>query len=247
MIHHYAYSLLLSGLLTTLAFTAAAQKRISQARKPQAIHWDVLYLKNGSVIKGTIIDSSAAAVKIENRIEDTLVYAAQDVERITRVPKPLKISPRGFYGIMEAGIQFGEDQGAILRAIGGYRFAWQWQAGVGIGLDDYSVQSAPVFADIRYDFSRKDQTLFVYTGAGASIPWPTKSQKGLEEPAKKTPGLYLHAGLGYKIRMKHNRSLHIAAGYAHAEMDIEYEWEGRTYRTYNYSYNRVTIALGYSF
>ena len=99
MIKNYTQQLILAGLFTLLALGAAAQQKPVKPRK-QPQHWDVLYLKNGSVIKGTIIDSSAAGVKLENRIQDTLVYSAQEVERITRVPRPLKISRKGFYGIM---------------------------------------------------------------------------------------------------------------------------------------------------
>ncbi|HEY1166969.1 MAG TPA: hypothetical protein VGE90_17460 [Chitinophaga sp.] len=247
MIKNYTQRLILAGLFTLLALGGTAQQKPSKPGK-QPQHWDVIYLKNGSVIKGTIIDSSATGVKLENRIQDTLVYAAREVERITRVPRPSKISQKGFYGIMEAGVQFAADQGAVLRAIAGYRFHWQWQTGIGIGLDDYSVQSVPVFADIRYDFSRKSTTLFAYGGAGVSQPWPTTKQRELPgEPGKKTPGFYAHAGLGYKIRLGHNNSFHISAGYAHADMKLEYPAGRESNFTYNYSYNRVTILLGYSF
>lgn len=245
MINNYIQILLLAVLFSLPVTVINAQQKPSGAKK-QA-YWDVIYLKNGSVIKGTIIDSSATAIKLENRIQDTLVYSAQEIAGTGRAPKPLKISRQGFCGMMEAGIQFGQTQGAVLRAIAGYRLGWQLQTGIGIGLDDYSIRSAPVFGDIRYDFSRKDKTLFAYGGAGASIPWPTKSQwPTWYPPGKKNPGLYLHTGLGYKIRMEHNHSVHISAGYAHAEMSLEYPQE-RSNSTYNYSYNRVTILLGYTF
>ncbi|HEY0612445.1 MAG TPA: hypothetical protein VGD35_22375, partial [Chitinophaga sp.] len=190
--NNYIQILLLAGLFSLTAFTANAQQQAPRAKK-QPAYWDVIYLKNGSVIKGTIIDSSATGIRLENRIQDTLVYSSQEIASTGKALKPLKISRRGLYGMMEAGIQFGYTQGAALRAIVGYRFGWQWQTGVGIGLDDYSVRSAPVFGDIRYDFSRKDKTLFAYAGGGASIPWPTKSQWPVwVPPNKKTPGLYLH-------------------------------------------------------
>jgi sRNA-binding regulator protein Hfq len=247
MINNHTRLLLLAGALTISALTSEAQQRPSGSRRSQQ-YWDVLYLKNGSVIRGNIIDSNAATITLENRIQDTLVYAAQEVERTGRTPRPLKVSAQGFYGTMEAGIQFNETQGAVLRAIAGYRFGWQWQMGVGIGLDDYTVRSAPVFCDIRYDFSRKDKTLFMYGGAGAVIPWPTKTQReGGTDPSKKIPGFYLHTGLGYKIRLEHNHSMHISAGYAHSEMSLRYPAGWPSYFTYNYSYNRVTILLGYSF
>jgi hypothetical protein len=246
MMNNYLKILLLAGLFCLPVSMANAQQKPPRAQK-QA-YWDVIYLKNGSVIKGNIIDSSATAIKLENRIQDTLVYSAQEIAGTGRVPKPLKVSRQGFYGMMEAGIQLGDSQGAVLRAIAGYRLGWQLQTGIGIGLDDYSIRSAPVFGDIRYDFSRKDRTLFAYGGAGVSIPWPTRKQLPLwYAPIKKDPGLYLHTGLGYKIRMEHSHSVHISAGYAHTEMSLKYPAGNETYSTFNYSYNRVTILLGYTF
>lgn len=244
--NNYLKILLLAGLFSLPASMTNAQQK--PRGKKQQPYWDVIYLKNGSVIRGTIIDSSATGIKLENRIQDTLVYSAQEIAATAKTPKPLKVSRQGFYGMMEAGVQFGDSQGAVLRAIAGYRFGWQLQTGVGIGLDDYSIRSAPVFGDIRYDFSRKDKTLFAYGGAGVSIPWPTKKQwPTWYAPAQKDPGLYLHTGLGYKIRMEHSHSVHISAGYAHAEMSLKYPTGNETYSTFNYSYNRVTILLGYSF
>jgi hypothetical protein len=245
--NNYIRILLLAAFFSLQAFTINAQQKTPRASKHQT-YWDVIYLKNGSVIKGTIIDSNATGIKLENRIQDTLVFSAQEIANTGRALKPLKISRHGFYGMMEAGVQFGDTQGAVLRAIAGYRFGWQWQTGIGIGLDDYSVRSAPVFGDIRYDFSRKDKTLFAYGGAGVSIPWPTRSQSPVwYPPSEKNAGLYLHTGLGYKIRLEHNHSMHISAGYAHAQMSLKYPTGSETYSSYNYSYNRVTILLGYSF
>jgi len=248
-----ALILLLAGLLLSLLPAAHAQHPAQP--RPLKQHWEVLYLKNGSVIHGTLLAYDSATIRMENQVKDTLVYPAQDVARVARVPRPLQVSRQGFYGIMEAGVQFSRDEGLVLRAIAGYRFAWQWQAGIGIGLDDYELRSVPIFADIRYDFSRKTNSLFSYAGAGISMPWPSGEQLiGNEDPEKKIPGLYVHAGLGYKIRSGYNHSLHLSAGYSYASMITKYpirDWSTSeplgTYTTYNYSYNRVTITLGYSF
>lgn len=246
------------GLLPAVIWMACTLNAAAQQKPPayqKKEHWDVLYLKNGSVIKGTLISRDAGTVRLENRLQDTLVYPAADVDRITRVPRPLKVSREGFYNISEAGIQFSGDKGLLLRTIVGYRFAWLWQAGAGIGLDDYTMRSVPVFADFRYDFSRKDLTPFVYAGAGISIPWPSAEQlPGSHRAEKKIPGLYVHAGLGYKIRLPGSHAIHFAVGYSLANMktrDPIRDWRTGeplgTYTTNNYSYNRVTISAGFAF
>lgn len=239
--------LLLAGIL--LHFSVQAQQKPAQHMR------DVVYLKNGGVIRGVVIATTDSTIKMENRIRDTLVFAASEVANIIQEKVMPKISAHGFYVISEVGGQFSGDKGLVIRCIPGYRFAYQWQAGAGIGLDDYQMRSAPVFADLRYDFSRHDRTFFVYSGAGAAFPWPSDKQLiNMMEPDKKEAGFYLHAGLGYKLRWLYNDAFHVSAGYSQTAMKLKYairDWSTGeplgTYTTYNYSFNRVTITVGCTF
>ena len=218
---------------------------------------DVIYFKNGSVIRGHIFSTGGGNIRIENRVKDTLVFTSEEVLRIVQEKVRPKISEHGFYNINEAGMQFSDRKGLVLRCIAGYRFAYQWQVGAGIGLDDYQIRSAPVFADIRYDFSRDDRTFFVNGAAGISMPWPTDNQSGIygrKQPEKKLPGVYVHGGVGYKFRWKNNDAFHFSAGYSYAAMKTKYailDWQtGRdlgTYTTYNYTFSRVTVLIGFTF
>jgi len=152
-----------------------------------------------------------------------------------------------FYNIDEGGIQFSDSKGAVVHIIGGYNVTDQLQAGVGVGLDDYKIRSLPVFGDVRYNFTKKKNTFFAYSGAGVAFPWPTHSQYPYpfsdKAPDKNTGGLYAHAGIGYKI----NGDFHIAVGYSHAAMKLKYSmYDSPDYISYENSFNRITIVAGFT-
>ncbi|WP_343670330.1 hypothetical protein [Chitinophaga sp.] len=215
---------------------------------------DVLYFKNGSVIRGHIFSTENGVVKMENRIKDTLVFSRAEMDSVKQEKVHPKITPDGFYNIDEAGLQFSDRKGSVWRCIVGYRFAYQYQVGVGIGLDDYQARSVPVFGDLRYDFSKAERTFFSYAGAGKAIPWLTRKQWGLQnskEPDKNIAGTYVHAGLGYKFRWRYNSSFHISAGYAYAAFKTKnaiLDWQTQaplgTFTTTDYSFSRVTVMMG---
>lgn len=172
---------------------------------------------------------------------------------VTVAQQKKKTGSNGLYNINEIGVQFSDAKGLVLRAIGGYHFAGHFQVGAGIGLDDYTVRSVPLFADFRYNLNSTPNTFFAYSGAGVSMPWPTHTQYPDyydKKPDKTSPGLYTHVGLGYKTRFGQH-AFHIAAGYTHAAVKLKYipwtimpEPAPVTYITYEYKFNRVSIVAG---
>lgn len=215
---------------------------------------DVLYFKSGSVIRGHIFSNENGVVKMENRVKDTLVFKEGEIDSIKQEKVHPRISSNGFYNIDEGGLQLSERKGSVWRCIAGYRFAYQYQVGVGIGLDDYQARSVPVFGDLRYDFSRAERTFFSYAGGGKALPWLTRKQwssQNSREPDKNVAGAYVHAGLGYKFRWRYNSSLHISAGYSHAAFKTRtsiIDWPTQqptgNFSTTDYSFNRLTLMMG---
>ncbi|RFM34500.1 hypothetical protein [Chitinophaga silvisoli] len=215
---------------------------------------DVLYFKNGSVIRGHIFETAHETIKLENRVKDTLVINKSELDSTKQEIVAPKITPHGFYNIDEGGLQFSDRKGSVWRCIVGYRFAYQYQVGVGIGLDDYQARSVPVFGDFRYDFNKAERTFFAYAGAGKALPWLTKNQWQLQnsrEPDENVAGTYTHAGLGYKFRWQHNSAFHISAGYSYAAFKTKnaiLDWTTQqplgTFTTTEYSFSRVTVMVG---
>jgi hypothetical protein len=146
--------------------------------------------------------------------------------------------------------------GAAFQLINGVTYN-KWYAGAGVALDYYRYRSFPVFADVRYHFSEKRNSIFVYADGGVHIPWQNKEQvNGID--SKLSGGLYTDAGFGYKINQKNGNALVISFGYSHKKVKEErkeFLWlpairdvnipEQKV--RYEYGLNRIAIKFGLFF
>ncbi|MFY7840244.1 MAG: hypothetical protein ACOVP7_08200 [Lacibacter sp.] len=165
-----------------------------------------------------------------------------------------KAMPLKFETIVQTGLLVGDNaESATLQAIAGVRHK-KLYAGVGTGLDFYLQRSVPLFADVRYDFSAKRKTFFLYGDAGVNFSW-VKNQNGqnvTEQPAS----LYTDAGVGLKITTKKQDAFMLSVGYSHKHLQqttkgISWQtWPIQTTETlfyYDYRYNRIAIKFGFVF
>ncbi len=102
-------------IITLIVFTL-----ISTIVLAQNNYQDIVYLKNGSVIRGVIIEQvPSKSLKIETADKSIFVYQMDEIEKITKEEKPVaKVDHRapasegeglqkGYRGITEIGYQFG--------------------------------------------------------------------------------------------------------------------------------------------
>ena len=150
---------------------------------------ELVYLKNGSVIKGDVVELLPdSLVKIE--VADGSVYAFdyKEIERIIRDSKDAVASKnvdthdsisdfslkKGSRLFTSAELMFGEMSGARLSATYGAQLNNKFFLGGGAGFclsaDWYSDHiSIPVFADLRVDFLEKKISPFVELRAGYDV------------------------------------------------------------------------------
>ena len=130
---------------------------------------DVVYLKNGSIIRGIIIEQvPSQSLKIQTRDRNVFVFKMDEIEKMTREnPGPAETSPStfqlkksGFAAMLEINRAWGFERYAIenspadynqtfsggrsfgVRFINGFRFSPHFFGGIGVGLD--------FFPDIYY-------------------------------------------------------------------------------------------------
>lgn len=112
---------------------------------------NVLYLKNGSIIKGTIVEAvPGGTVKIQTADGSLFVYSMDEVLKIasevtvTGHPAPQKngnvfeLKRKGFIGSFEmGGVTFGEDAGGFVsgQLILGYQFNPTISLSLGSGIE----------------------------------------------------------------------------------------------------------------
>ncbi len=170
-------------------------------------------------------------------------------KKVATVAKPFQ-----FKTIVQAGLLAGSTgEAASVQAINGFSFG-NWYAGIGAGLDFYMQRGVPLFADVRYKFSKQRRSFFIYTDAGVHVPWI----KNIEQRniISQSAGLYTDAGLGFQLATKKGDAFLFSAGYTYkhvAEKQQGFVWGpwpqpgGQNELEYNYYFNRIAIKFGLMF
>ncbi|MBA2745856.1 MAG: hypothetical protein H0U44_06495 [Flavisolibacter sp.] len=159
-----------------------------------------------------------------------------------------------FNSLLQAGLLEGSAGSAFsLSTINGVRIK-SFSAGVGVGLDYYTVRSVPVFIDLRKDLLKSDKTPFVYVSAGRHFPWLKNNENNEWITSKTFPGWYYDLGIGYSIPIQ-SQALFFSAGYSYkafretTEMStICLRGECPTFKEeFSYALRRISIKAGFRF
>jgi hypothetical protein len=199
----------------------------------QSNYQDVVYLKNGSIIRGIIIKQvPSESIKIETSDRNIFFYEMDEIEKATKEPKlgeAVKFNnnskfKRGYIGIVELNYLFGVGNHGLSRIeaniINGYQFNPYFSLGLGTGLRWYMYESGsaifiPIFADFRAIFKDKKISPYLSLGLGYSIDASSRfSGVGvLLKPSfgvsfKVSDKTKFHTGIGYELqRLNYGNSL----------------------------------------
>lgn len=179
---------------------------------------DVVYLKNGSIIRGKIIQlDKKSHVRIEILGGSELVYPYSEVKDIKlelakykkikvvypRQHAPITLRQKGYYHIIGWGTGFGQNNWENTVSLNlqyslGYYFNQYLQVGGSVGIDAYgSAGFMPFEVEIRGDLTKKTIMPHYFLQAGYGHPfiksWEIQDLKG---------GATLHAGVGIKINTR---------------------------------------------
>jgi hypothetical protein len=224
----------------------------------QSSYEDVVYLKNGGIIRGLIIEQIPnKSIKIQTSDNNVFVYQINEVEKLAREEKAAigasvasDISPSaGYKGAMEFGYQlkvgeYGLDR-IKLNIVNGYQFNPYLTLGFGTGVRYYpDVEAAliPVFFDLRTCFVNKKISPYISVGAGYSFD-ATNNFQGV--------GLMLSPNLGVDIKISEKSSLCFGAGYELQKMKF-FQFYYDYYNNYYYqgffaNSDAISINIGFSF
>ena len=197
-------------MISTMAFATMAQ--------------DIVYLKNGSVIKGSVIEMIPnQSIKVQTADGSLFVYQMNEVDRIERDAKKQNNQveevtddylERGFRGLIDLGAHFGfgdaEDSYQVSAAFtGGYQINRMLFVGAGIAptlnlfdneyYDEIETTFLlPIYSAIRLDFINKKVTPFIDGRIGYYLNTDDMDLNGL----------YAYAGAGVRLK-----KISLGAGY----------------------------------
>lgn len=166
-----------------------------------------------------------------------------------------------FHSINNVGLLKGQAGSAFqLQTINGAQYQ-SWFVGAGIGLDYYRYRTIPLFVDVRKEFGKANDKIFVYANAGVDFYWKRdKDAKQFYYDDKFRNGFYGEAGFGYKVRISHKRFFVMGGGYSYKKLTEEggSGYFGPTPNIYfagptnnnekiNYNLNRLVLKAGIEF
>ncbi|MGD1848981.1 MAG: hypothetical protein ACFB10_26615 [Salibacteraceae bacterium] len=241
-----------------LLFALASFKAVAQ-KDAQPLE-DVVYLTNGSIIRGTMIELKINQfVKIEDRAGNIWVFAYDEVDKITKEARPvsayssnrqrlLNISEHeGFYmgtalgmnlGDANDGVSYTSEVLGFLHVSMGYKLKNGLSFGGVTGLEGWGTSAIPLFADVRYQIFKGPVSPFVYGQGGVIMPLDNFNSNG------PSPGTGF--GLGVRRMVGNRTAIDFNIGYRFQRLDVTYQdwWATRETR---YDFNRVTVGLGVIF
>jgi hypothetical protein len=248
----------LYSLLTTfkapfflLLFSLLATPLLAQKKNWQ----DVVYLKNGSILRGELAaDPAGGTVKIETAGRNLFVFQAAEVEKVSReLIRPAYKYPfnKGYLNMTEAGLSVGNSSSwnqrrqkdITLQTFNGYQFASYLALGVTAGVDAYSgITLLPLGMGLRGDLTKTRNRPYYSFDAGYGLDW-------LHNPrlsGNRQGGFFWSPGAGMKFSGKENHAFLISLAYRQQASTLEMPFSNGTSVTEN-KFKRVLFRVGMSF
>ncbi|MGB0430874.1 MAG: hypothetical protein ACPGLV_10400 [Bacteroidia bacterium] len=240
--------LLLTSILFILCFAANAQSK-----------QDVVYLKNGSILRGELIKTDSITVSIEILGGNVFVFENAEVLKITQenavklnTKGPFTPQKDGWYTEFSFGIPFGIDQwgwptgGITLNTVVGYQYKSILKSGIGTGIDWYAWDATmiPLFARVSGDLTKKINTPFYRMDVGYSA----NITNSWNNDEKHYGGILLNIGGGLKFNTRKNVYYCLSLGYKTQFAKSHYfqTWLEEPYWEYR-QFNRIEgrLAIGF--
>ena len=249
-------------LLVLLTIVATAQ------HKPA----NTVYLNNGSVIKGRIVDDKEGEwVKIETADKSIWVFKTSEVYKIEKngtdkTPSDVDYTFRkGKFiqlqmELMPSKRQSAEGTVPSMMGVLGYQINNHFSAGLGTGIEAFHISMMPVYGDFRYYFLNDKFTPFINLKAGYAFPLENQFDNNRNVKLISKGGLMGGLEIGYVQSLTQKTKFTLSLGYRYQHllqtglMDQYYynpiPMGTNTYsadRKINSDFNRIVIALGIRF
>ncbi len=242
-----------TGILLVLIFGLLLNEVAAQKLKGDAV-----FLNNGSVVTGRIIQNdSAAGVKISNKC-GIWFYPYNEIDSVGANPgvRYYTSKSKGYYNISSVGLLIGEGNTASgvlpsFTTISGYRFLPGLTNGIGVGYEYFDWSVLPVFADVRYFFINEGFSPFLFAQGGYSFTLEQNFDNNYwgNQVTKTYGGIMFGAGAGIRAGIARESALLISLSYRFQKLsyDSHNYWDlGSSRRTFT-NYNRIALTVSFLF
>lgn len=231
---------------------------------------DVVYLKNGSIVRGTImLVDPGRLIKLKTPDRNIWVFEQNKIDSIVR-PERIRIQQKnGYFNLTEMGVLAGNSANYkknpfTLMNINSWKFENGFSAGVGVGVEFFNETYLPVVADFRYFLRSEGALPFVSLQGGYSIPlggtyskkiyaydprmvssimYPGPTPTVTNEDVSARGGWLLNPSIGIQTPLNDNLALTFSAGY---RMMRHRYGKNDSYKL-DVDYNRLSLKVGLMF
>jgi len=260
-----------NALLLSIVLALASSLIFPFGANAQDAMIDIVHLKNGSVIRGVIIEHVInKAIKLETSDKSIFVFEMDEIEKLTKErvpietkasekkeeepPKPKReIKQKGYTNITELNFGFRDAFTYGFHTINGYLVNPYFSVGFGVGIEAYPSSlfgqwnnetwaMLPMFIDARANFINGPITPFFSFGAGYSIP--------LDEsfPHTNMGGVLINPALGAKFFISKSTALNFSLGYRFQELNRKFnQWQFGETAVQRSEHHSVTVKVGVTF
>jgi len=217
---------------------------------------DVVRLKNGSVIRGTIVKQiPSKSISIETRDGNLFVYQMDEIEEIAKEEargSSLSSDRDGkAYGLFNIPYAFGtgDDAGDTYmigaKIIGGKQINNNFALGIGSGFNYMGATGEghghiiylPLYADLRINFTTNETTPYLFVNPGYGF---VASVTG---DGDYSGGFYLNTGLGIRTKINESSDFDFSVSYLLQKTKLEGEYYSSYYDSYSHQYNYNTYSF----
>lgn len=236
---------LLLILLIIIGYQSSAQKTR-----------DILYLRNGSIINGTVIEITADQYKIQTSDGGLFIFSAPEVKKFVRQTISSDENKKSGMGFaLEAGFLVGNqssryDHPFSFNCIADYNFDIKNSLGLGSGVEFIGQTFAPLYIEYRHLFYERNVTPFMFFRVGGLIHLGSDTES-INDPLYYTPkdyrgGTSVSIGTGISWA-KENIVTYLSFAYRYAQTSYVQNAPSLGEVTYKDYYNRLEIKLGFKF
>jgi hypothetical protein len=232
-------------MLTIITLTLSAQRSK-----------DALYLKNGSIIYGKLLEISQNNYRIQTSDGSLFNFSSDEVDRLIKEsPQFDGRKPDGIGLALEAGLLIGS-QNSELEAPFSFNILVNYTAGtknilgLGSGVEFLGSTFSPFFLEYKRLFNERKATPFVFFRGGALIH--TGGDEEIDPynqyyyPKDYKGGASLGMGTGISWA-REDMETYLSFAYRYAQTSYRQESYNDVTYTYETNYNRLEVKFGFKF
>jgi hypothetical protein len=217
---------------------------------------DILYLKNGSMIYGKLIEVKDNQYKIRTSDGSIFIYPGTEIDKFVNEAVVFDGRKKNGFGFaLEAGFLVGSQSSEYnapfsFNGLASYTVNTKNLISLGSGVEFIGRPYAPLFIEYKYSFNNRKATPFIFARGGKlfymgqesddSYPNDTYAQKDFKG------GFSCALGTGISWA-KDDFETYLSFAYRYAETSYVQKNYNNYDATYENAYNRLEVKLGFKF